>query len=162
VLDVKEKTAPSLETNETMMRLVAGVDDHAQIWAVLDGKELVQIAGQRRQSLSGTIPEPALKNLSAVVDGRLWAVVTEDLEVSLEIGSGTEKGARNLADAIRGILAFAKLGTEGRDPESAALMEAITVKDSGTSLRLAVDLPGERVVKLREKLRKSAAEGPTP
>ena len=142
VLDVKDKAAPSLETNETMMRLLGGLDRRAQIWAVLDGKELVQLAGQRRQSLSGTVPEPALKNLSSVVDGRLSAIVTENLGVSLEIGSGTEKGARNLADAIRGIVAFAKLGAEGRDPETAAIMEAVSVKDSGKLLRIALDAAG--------------------
>jgi hypothetical protein len=165
VLDVRDKAAPSLEANETMMRLLKGLERRAQIWAVLDGKELVQLAGQRRQSLSGTVPESALKNLSSVVDGRLSAIVTEDLGIILEIGSGTEKGARNLADAIRGIVAFAKLGTEGRDPETAAIMEAITVKDSGKSLRVGLKLPGESVLKLRDRWKNrpaGEAAPPTP
>jgi hypothetical protein len=157
VLDVKDAAAPSLEKNETMMRLLSGLDPHSQIWAVLDGKELVHFAEQRRQSLSGTVPEPALKNLSSVVDGKLWAVMSEDLAVSLEIGSATEKEARNLADAIRGIVAFAKLGAEGRDPESAALIEAVTVKEMEKGVRVGLKLPGDQVVKLRDRLREAPA-----
>jgi hypothetical protein len=162
VLDVKDQATPSLDKNPTMMKLIGGLDLRAQIWGVLDGRELVQLAEQRRQSLSGTVPEPALKNLSAVADGKLSAVVTEDLAVSLDIGSSSEKGARNLSDAIRGILAFAKLGAEGRDPEMAALMEAITVGDSGQGVRVGVDLTGDRVIRLRDRIRESMSAPPAP
>jgi hypothetical protein len=161
ILDVGDKAAPSLVTNDKMMKLVAGLDPRAQIWGVMDGKELMRVAEKRRESLSGTFPQPALKNLSSVVDGRLWAVVTEDLGISLEIGSSSEKGAKNLADAIRGILAFARMGTERGDPETASLIESIGVKDMGKSVRIGVDLPGDKILKLRNRLR-SAPAVPVP
>jgi len=153
VLDVKGKAAPSLEMNEAMKGLVAGLDRKAQVWAVLDGKELARLVERRRRSLPDAVPESALRNLSAVVSARLSAVVTEDLAVSLEMGSGTEKEAGNLADAVRGILAFAKLGTQGRDPEAAALVETISVAQSGTGVHVRMGLPGDLVRRLRERMR---------
>ena len=96
-----------------------------------------------------------------MVSTRLSAVVTEDVAVSLEIASGTEKGARNLADAVRGILAFARMGTQGRDPDAAALVETVSVTESGTGVHVRMGLPGDLVKRLRERIReKQPAPGP--
>ena len=155
VLDVREKAVPSLERNDAMRDLVAGRDRKAQVWAVLDGRELVRLVERRRRSLPGVVPESALKNLSAIVSTRISAVMTEDLAVLLEIGSDTDKAAHNLADAVRGILAFAKLGTQGRDPEAAAIVETISVSESGTGVEVRMGLPGDLVMRLRERMRES-------
>ena len=116
------------------------------------------MAEQRRRMLSGKVPEPALRELSAVVDGRLSAVVTEDLEISLQIGSSSEKGARNLSDAIRGILAFAKMGAAGRDPEAAATIESFSVTESGKEVQIRASLPGDVVKRFQERLREAPSD----
>ncbi len=163
VLDVRDKSAPSLDSNETARRLLRGLDPASQIWGVLDGKEMTRLAQQRRQALSGTIPEKAIDDLSLVVDARLWAVVTEDLGITLEIGSGTEKGAKTLSDAIRGILAFARMGSAGRDPDAAALVEAISVSEKGNGVQVRLSLSGDAVRKLRERIQALSAGGePAP
>ncbi len=155
VLDVMGKAAPSLETNEMMKDLIARLDRKAQIGAVLDGRELVRLAEERRKILPEAITDSALKNLEAMVSIRLSAVVGKDLAVSLEVGGATEKGAGTLADAVRGILAFARLGTEGRDPDAAALVEAISVDQSGTEVVVRMGLPGDLAMRLREKMRET-------
>lgn len=155
VLDVKGKAAPSLEKNEAMRALVEGLDRKAQAWAVLNGRELARLVERRRRSLPDAVPESALKNLSSVASTRLSAVMAEDLAVFLEMDGATEKGAGNLADAIRGILAFAKLGTQGRDPEAAALVETISVARSGKDVHVRMGLPGDLVRRLRDRLREA-------
>ena len=155
VLDVKGKAAPSLEKNEAMKDLVADLDRKAQAWAVLNGRELARLVERRRKSLPDEVPDSALRNLRAVVGIRLSAVVAEDLAVSLEMDGATEKGAGNLADAVRGILAFAKLGTQGRDPEAAALVETITVARSGAGVQVRMGLPGDLVLRLRDRMREA-------
>ncbi len=155
VLDVKGKAAPSLEKNEAMKDLVADLDRKAQAWAVLNGRDLARLVERRRKSLPDEVPDSALRNLRAVVGIRLSAVVAEDLAVSLEMDGATEKGAGNLADAVRGILAFAKLGTQGRDPEAAALVETITVARSGAGVQVRMGLPGDLVLRLRDRMREA-------
>jgi len=162
-LDVRDHAVPSLERNETMKKLVTSLNPKAQVWAVLDGRELARLTSSRRQSLPGVLPEPAVRNLASVVDGRLAAIVSEDLGVTVEIDTMTEKSARNLADAVRGILAFGKLGTQGRDPDSAAALETISVTDRGKIVNLRMDLPGDLFQRLRERFHPpNGAAKPTP
>ncbi|HEV8337126.1 MAG TPA: hypothetical protein VGR67_11970, partial [Candidatus Polarisedimenticolia bacterium] len=134
----------------------------AQVWAVLDGRELARLAASRRQSLPGVLPDPAIRNLASVVDGRLAAIVSENLGVTVEIDTLTEKSARNLADAVRGILAFGKLGTQGRDPDSAAALETISVTDRGKVVDVRMEMPGDLFQRLKEKFRPPTPAKPAP
>ena len=152
VLDTRGKSKPSLASNREIARLVAGVDAKTQIWAVMDGREVARLLRERMTQTPDGVPSPALKNLSSVKTARFSAAVTGDLDLALEIESYTEKTARNLADALRGILAFGKMGSDGADPDASKLMEAIRVDSHQSSTLVRLTLPGETLKRLQSRL----------
>lgn len=162
VLDTRGKSKPSLASNREIARLVAGVDARAQIWAVMDGREVSRLLRERMTQTPDRAPGPALKNLSSVKTGRFSVVVTGDLDLALEIESYTEKTARNLADALRGILAFGKMGSEGGDPDASELMEAIRVESNQSSTRVQLTMPGETLKRLQSRLGETPVAPPEP
>jgi hypothetical protein len=156
VIDARERESPSLESRPAFRDLVNGREASAQVWAVLDGRELSRVVAGRRQVLPPGLGEPALKNLATVATARLSLGVTADLDFRLDLESVGEREGRSLADALRGILGFARLGGGERDPDAEAILEAIQVDGEGTRVRVRLGLTGETVRRLEQRF------GPPP
>lgn len=154
VLDVHSKKAPSLAANTDIRRLASGLDPKAQIWAVLDGREAARMMRERDPGGHGSLDE-TVNGLASMRSGRFSAAFSADLALALDLESDTEKNARNLADALRGILAFGKMGIGMKDPDVARAVEAIRVENERTAIRVRMDLSGTSVKSLQARLGES-------
>lgn len=148
VLDVRDGAAPSLATNEEIRQLIAGVNPKAQVWAVMDSREISRL--MREQSPEAP-RNPAAKGLASMQAGRFWAAFSDGLDLALDFDSDSEKNARNVSDALRGILAFGKMGSGGQDPDAARLIDAIQVESDRRSTRVRLSLDGEIIKRLETK-----------
>ena len=154
VLDVHSGKAPSLATNPDIRKLASGLDPRAQIWAVLDGREVARMMREREPAGRGTLDD-TVNGLASMRSGRFSAAFSADLALALDLESDTEKNARNLADALRGILAFGKMGIGGKDPDTIRAIEAIRVENDRTAVRLRMDLSGASVKSLQSRFGES-------
>jgi len=159
VLDVHHRKAPSLASSPDIRRLASGLDPKAQIWAVLDGREVARMMREREPGGRGSLDD-TVNGLASMRSGRFSAAFSADLALALDLESDTEKNARNLADALRGILAFGKMGFGGKDPDAARAIEAIRVENDRTAVRIRMDLSGASVKSLQSRLGASPALPP--
>jgi len=162
VLDVRDGTAPSLASNHEIKRLVLGMGPKAQIWAVLNGREVSRTLQERMQQTPDGVSISAVKNLSSVQTGFFSAFFSEDLVLAMDLETDTEVNARNLADALRGIIAFGKMGAAGKDPEAVKVMEAMRVGSEKSTLQVRMTLAGATVEKLRAKYGETPAASSPP
>jgi hypothetical protein len=162
ILDTREKGKGSLAGNPIMKKLVPSLPEEAQIWALLDGRALRSAGGQGSgfpMGDSGVRPG----GLDSVVSATLAATLEKDLALSLDIGSDSPPHARSLADTLKGILGFARLGSGAHHPELDKLVDALRVSHEGEVVRLRLRMDADMVRKLESEWERSAAPpGPSP
>ena len=90
--------------------------------------------------------------MSSIVSASLSASLSEDVSLRLDIGGDSPKHAKNLSDALKGILGFARLGPGGKDPDIGRLLDAIQVDGTEERIILRADLPGDLAMHLGTKL----------
>ncbi|MCI0407039.1 MAG: hypothetical protein L0191_00525 [Acidobacteria bacterium] len=151
VLDARDHPEDSLARNALMKQLIPALEPQAQIWALLDGKALWRSQGNRQGGPGGADPQ-GLGSLSSIASASLSASLSADISLRLDIGSDSPKHAQNLADALKGILGFARLGPGGKDPDIGRLLDAIQVDGTGERIILRANLPGDLAMHLGTKL----------
>jgi hypothetical protein len=149
VLEARDRPAESLASNREMRRMVEALDRWAQVRAVLDGRGISRmVAGDAGED---TQPPPMFGGLSSVRSGKFSATLTRDIALVLEVENQSERHAQTLAEALRGLLAIGRMGSERSDPESAGLLDAIQVDTDETAMRVRLHLEGDEVRRLRRK-----------
>jgi len=151
MLDAREKPEISLQSKGLMKRLVPRLDGRAQIWAMLDGRALIKGFKDSKEKIPGAVEIPDLGNLSSVVSASLSASLGEDLSLRLEIGSDSSRHAQSLADGLKGVLGFARLGGAAKEKDLGAVLDGIRVDGSGESVVLRAEVPGEVALRLEKK-----------
>ena len=154
ILDTREKGKETLAGNPLMQRLVPSLPGEAQIWALLDGRALRSSPGQAGGlSLGESGFRPG--GLDSVVSASLAATLDKDLALHLDIGSDSPVRARSLADALKGILGFARLGTGAHHPELDKVIDALRVSHEGDHVQVHVRMTADTVRKLESELERS-------
>jgi len=152
VLDTRDHPEKSLAKSAVMKRLVPALQPTAQIWALLDGQALWRGLSSHPGNVAGGAEVPGLGSLSSIVSANLSASLSADLSLHLEIGSDSPAHAQHLADALKGILGFARLGPGAKEPDMGRLLDAIQVEGAGERIILRADLPGDVAMRLGTKL----------
>jgi hypothetical protein len=122
---------------------------------LLDGQALWRSLGNRQGGLPGGADPQGLGSLSSIVSASLSASLSADISLRLDISGDSPKHAKNLSDALKGILGFARLGQGAKDPEVGRLLDAIQVDGADERIILRADLPGDLAMGLGTKLEAS-------
>jgi hypothetical protein len=155
VLDARDRPKTSLASNAMMKQLIPALEPRAQIWVLLDGQALWRSLGNRQGGLPGGADPQGLGSLSSIVSASLSASLSADISLRLDISGDSPKHAKNLSDALKGILGFARLGQGAKDPEVGRLLDAIQVDGADERIILRADLPGDLAMGLGTKLEAS-------
>ncbi len=121
-----------------LLARVKEIPPGSQIWFVSAGT-----AG-----LADQLPGSGLlANLPRILTMLETLTLSADLRSGATLTAGgvcrTEQDARSLADAIRGLLGLARLGTPNRQPELLRLYEIIQVTNEQRAVRLQAQIPEE-------------------
>lgn len=156
ILDTRDKGKRSLAGNELMKSLVPGLPAEAQIWALLDGQALRR-ANIAQSGGFGIGPSgKSSSGLDSVVSASLAATLEKDMALDLKIGSDSPLRARSLADAVKGIVGFAQLGSAGSHPELSKVMDALRVSYEGDQVHVRLRMTAEMVKKLESEMERTA------
>ncbi len=155
VLDARDHPRTSLASNAMMKQLIPALEPQAQIWVLLDGQALWRSLGNRQGGLPGGADAQGLGSFSSIVSASLSASLSADVSLRLDISGDSPKHAKNLSDALKGILGFARLGRGGKDPDVGRLLDAIQVDGADERITLRANLPGDLAMHLGTKLEAS-------
>jgi hypothetical protein len=153
-----------LDANDVLLGLLERVRPSSQIWGAIDCRRLNDLARQFAlvrgvQALPLDPGRPIGSLTSLAFEGRGG----RSLEFVVLAEAGDEKGARDVADAVRSLLAIARLGAgqeAGRD--WVELLDAITVAQAGPSLTVRGSIPEKTMAALAARARAAAGAGTPP
>jgi hypothetical protein len=134
---------PGLKGNAPLLALLESVKPGSTFWVVGDQSVMDQMPGQIPGPGGAGLSVPPLK--SVVVTGDLDPVVS--LDVTGE--AAAETAARNLADVVRGMIAFASLQA-GQKPEVKELASGINVTTEAARVRITGRFDYEALDALRQ------------
>jgi hypothetical protein len=161
ILDTRDKAKDSLAGNPLLKKLIPSLPGEAQIWALLDGRALRASPGQ-----AGSFPmgDSGIRpgGLDSVVSASLAATLDKDLALNLDIGSDSPVRARSLADTVKGIVGFARLGSGAHHPELDRVMDALRVSHEGDHVQVRVRMTADTVRKLTSEMGRAAVPPGAP
>jgi len=134
------------DLTEALRTIEAG----SQVWAVGDFSipDLPDLRG----------PAPALELLKSLRSGTYQMRVDQDLHARATGNFADAEAAKNLGDMGRGLIAVAKLQVASQ-PDMLHLLDGIQVRDSGASVVVNIDEPGDLLKKLKDlRLNRSLAQ----
>ncbi|HEU5181717.1 MAG TPA: hypothetical protein VFW45_13085 [Candidatus Polarisedimenticolia bacterium] len=153
ILDTRDKGKASLAGNPLMKKMMPGLPAEAQIWALLDGQALRRVSGSGFGVGPGGIRAGGLES---VVSASLAATLEQDMALDLLIGSDSPIRARSLADTLKGIVGFARLGSGASHPELDKVMDALRVSHEGDQVHVRLKMTAEMVKKLESEMERTA------
>ncbi len=140
-----------LEGNRALMTLLERVESTSQVWGVIDYAPMAKLAGRTigddglaKIPLPGKIPGGSL--LAIAFQGTL----DDPLDFDLIGQAALEDDAARLADAARGLIAIGRMaaGGDGERAELFALLDTITITQSGAFVNLHGSVPVEMLGRL--------------
>jgi len=150
-----------LDSNRTILDLLAGVRPTAQVWGAADVRTMAQLGREAAAArglgtaLQRSAPPSAL--VAFAFQGTIGTSVMLDL---VGRADGAE-GARKLADAARGLVALGRMGAApGQAADWIAFLDGIAIEQKGTEISLRASVPPSLVSGLAEKARAAAASLP--
>ena len=123
----------SVTGNDEMMKLVAEIETGANAWAV---GRFDALAGRAKLPAEVSSQIPALKWFAAT--GR----INGGISGSLRAEARDEPSAKNLRDVITGLFALARL-QGGSDPKMQAMIQALQLTGTGTTVTVSFTVPAE-------------------
>jgi hypothetical protein len=134
----------SLPLRSDLMAAIQTIEAGNQIWAAGD----VSISELQRAGMRG--PEPALEMLKSLKSGTYQMRVDADVHAQATGNFMDVDSPKNLADLARGALALARLQVARRRPEVVPLLDGIQISNSGTTLVVRIDAPGDLLTRLKD------------
>lgn len=133
--------APSLVQNSAIMDQVRKIERGNQVWAVgeFSMKDLPK-------PFRG--PAQAEELLNAWRGGTYQMRVDSDVHVRAVGNFTNEESAKTLSDLLRGIIGMAKLHV-AQEPDMLHLLDGLQVRNSGSSMTINFDAPGDLLKKLK-------------
>ena len=121
------------------------IEAGSQVWAVGDFS-----VGELPAGLPG--PAPAVELLKSLRGGTYQMRVDQDVHARATGNFENADSAKTLADMARGLIAVAKLQVAKQEPDMLLLhlLDGVQVTDSGTSVVVNIDEPGDLLKKLRD------------
>lgn len=111
----------------------------SQIWAVATGG-LEQLAGAAPQTgVYANLP----RIFSALQSATAWADLHSGLKLRVIASCRTERDARTLTDALRGLAGLGRLATAQNRPDLLRIYDAIQVEQEESAINVSVDLTPE-------------------
>ncbi len=156
ILDTRDKGKDSLAGNPLMKKLIPGLPAEAQIWALLDGQAMRRASAGQGSGFSVGPGGIRPGGLDSVVSASLAATLEKDMALDLLIGSDSPLRARSLADTLKGIVGFARLGSGASHPELDKVMDALRVSHEGDQVHVRLKMTAEMVRKLESELERTA------
>lgn len=147
-----------MDRNEGLLGMLETVEATSQIWGAVDCRAVADLARRTNADLifeQGPIPDSALSNAlqSVAFQGRFG----RDLEFELFGEADAEENAELLADTLRGLIAFGRIGA-GQDDRAdwTALLDGMAVDQEGSSITVSGSIPEKTLVALAESVGGSA------
>lgn len=143
-----------LDLNEGLLEMLESVEASSQVWGAVDCRALADLARTTGGALmfdKGPIPDSALSNAleSLAFQGRFG----RDLEFDLFGETDAEENAQLLADTLRGLIAFGRIGAS-QNPESdwSELLDGIEIEQEGSRITLRGTILEKTLVALAESV----------
>jgi len=120
---------------------IRNVEAGSQVWAVgnFSLPEIPELRG----------PAPALELLKSLRSGTYEMRVDQDLHARATGNFADADAAKNLGDMARGLIAVARLQM-AKQPDMLQLLDGVQVRDSGSSVVVNIDEPGDLLKKLKD------------
>jgi hypothetical protein len=135
------KSAPSIQSSEELMGMIAEVEGDANLWAVGRVEALAKNA-QLPEQIASQIPQVKWFSASSRINGGLSG--------QLRAEARDDEAAKNLREVVQGFLALAKMQA-GNKPEMQSLMQSIQLSGSGTTVALSFQVPSEFINAMASK-----------
>ena len=144
-----------IDLNEGLLGMLESVDGTSQIWGAVDCRAIADLARHTTRGAllfeKGPIPDSALSNAleSLAFQGRFG----RDLEFDLFGEADAEENAELLADTLRGLIAFGRIGAS-QDVESdwTAMLDGLDIEQEGRTITLRGTIPEKSLVALAESV----------
>lgn len=134
-LDVWSRGGKGLKSNGAMMDLVSQAKGRGQIWGVLN---LQSFLPELKDKLPEGAPLTALNTIQHVQNISYSAYFGRDLDVNTRIAARSTEDAKTLTDALKGLVALAKLFISPKDDDIAEFLQTIEIDQSGDDVRLSL------------------------
>ncbi len=151
-----------LDLNENLLGMLETVEATSQVWGAVDCRAMADLA---RHTGSGTllfekgpIPDSALSHAleSLAFQGRFG----RDLEFDLFGEADAEENAELLADTLRGLIAFGRIGASQNDETDwTALLDGIDIEQEGSKITLSGTIPEKSLIALAKTV---GTDAPAP
>jgi hypothetical protein len=149
-----------LAANKTLMTLLERVDPTAQVWGAIDYAPMARLAGQVvGDDGLANIPLPGRASGGSLLAIAFQGTIDDPVDFDLIGQAALEDDAARLADAARGLIAIGRMAAagDGERAELLALLDAISITQSGAFVNLSGSVPVDMLARLTEGL---AAGGP--
>jgi len=154
-----------LDLNEVLLGMLETVEATSQVWGAVDCHAMAELA---RQTSSGTllfkkgpIPDSALSDAleSLAFQGRFEGGLQFDL-----FGEADDaENAELLADTLRGLIAFGRIGASQNDEnEWTALLDGLEIGQEGSAITMSGSIPEKSLVALAESISAGSPAVPGP
>ncbi len=157
-----------LDADQALLEPLERVRTEAQLWGALDCKNLGRLVRDATSAGDlGGLLLPARK-LDALLSLAFRGTIGESVDLDVLGRADAEANARNLADAVRGLVALGRIGA-GREQAKAWLdfLDGIRIDQKGADLSLHASIPPttmqafvEQMVSVRRQQAVTAAEHP--
>lgn len=156
------KRGSGLDANQGLLDLLARVRPASQIWGAVDCRRLTALARQFGAARGmDASPLDRAPQVSSLISLAFQGTVGKNVDFTVLAEADGEEGARNVADAVRGILAIARMGA-GQDTARDWLefFDGIRIEQTGTSIAMRGTIPEKTMAALIARARGGAGTAP--
>lgn len=138
-----------------LLTLLQGAPPNSQFWAAFTG------------GIGPIFPENselgnANQLLARMRDGFFAADLNSGVEAAAQVDCKSQDDARQIHDALRGIIGMGRLNTPNKEPELLRMYDSINVVQDNAAVRVKIQAPDELVERMIEVFWKSRPAGPPP
>jgi hypothetical protein len=167
VLEMIRRNAASgesgIDRNEAMLDMLESVQSTSQVWGAVDCHSLGDVAREFAGSaLFDAAPLPDSSVARALQSLAFQGRFGKDLEFDLFGEADAEENAALLADTLRGLVAFGRMGAN-QDPggDWASFLEGVDIDQQGSTITLTGSIPEKTLISLAESVGESASQLPS-
>jgi hypothetical protein len=147
-----------LDANEVLLGLLARVRPSSQIWGAVDCRRLTGLTRDFAAARGlAAAPLDASRQVGALLTLAFQGTVGRTVDFQILAEAEGEEGARNVADAARGLLAISRMAA-GQDAarEWLKFLDGVTIEQTGPSIALRGSVPEETLAAIAAKARAAA------
>ena len=155
ILDVIRRNAAGnsggLADNRALMTLLERVESTSQVWGVIDYAPMAKLAGRTvGDDGLAKIPLPGRMPGGSLLAIAFQGTIDDPVDFNLIGQAALEDDAARLADAARGLIAIGRMaaGGDGERAELLALLDTITITQSGAFVSLHGSVPVDMLGRL--------------